>query len=116
MLDVYSGNVVTDGHGYALVHLPAYFEALNRDFRYQLTVIGSFARAVVWREVSANRFTIRTDGARVKVSWLVAGIRHDLWANANRTQVVVPKTGADLGHYLFPALYGQPDSAGIAHP
>jgi hypothetical protein len=31
----------------AVVTLPDSFEALNRDFRYQLSVIGQFAQAVV---------------------------------------------------------------------
>ena len=44
MMNVYNGNVVTDKRGMATVVLPEYFEALNSDFRYQLTVIGRFAR------------------------------------------------------------------------
>jgi len=43
MLNVYSGPVTTDGNGEAHVSLPSYFEALNEDFRYQLTVMGQFA-------------------------------------------------------------------------
>jgi hypothetical protein len=30
-----------------MVSLPEWFEALNTDFRYQLTVIGQFAQAIV---------------------------------------------------------------------
>ena len=40
MMNVYNGNVTTDGKGFATVKLPAYFQALNRDFRYQLTILG----------------------------------------------------------------------------
>ena len=50
--------------GDATVELPEWFEALNRDFRYQLTVIGggTWARARVARRRSTdNRFVIRTD-------------------------------------------------------
>jgi hypothetical protein len=43
MMNVYNGNVVTDKRGMATVVLPDYFKALNRDFRYQLTVVGQFA-------------------------------------------------------------------------
>jgi hypothetical protein len=46
MMNVYNGNVVTDKNGRATVALPDYFEALNRDFRYQLTVVGQFAQAI----------------------------------------------------------------------
>jgi trimeric autotransporter adhesin len=44
MLYVYSGNVITDKDSTATVLLPSYFEALNQDFRYQLTVVGSLRR------------------------------------------------------------------------
>jgi hypothetical protein len=71
MMNIYNGNVVTDGNGDAVVQLPDWFEALNRDFRYQLTVIGQFARAIVASEVSKQRFTIKTDQPNVKVSWQV---------------------------------------------
>ena len=47
MMNIYNGNVITDANGEAVVALPEWFEALNRDFRYQLTVIGQFAQAIV---------------------------------------------------------------------
>ena len=47
MMNIYNGNVTTDANGEATVALPAYFAALNRAFRYQLTVIGQFAQAIV---------------------------------------------------------------------
>ena len=50
MMNVYNGNVTTNSSGVAVVKLPAYFTALNRDFRYQLTVIGKMAQAIVDRE------------------------------------------------------------------
>ncbi|HOW17919.1 MAG TPA: hypothetical protein PLC79_02700, partial [Phycisphaerae bacterium] len=39
MKNVYDGVVTTDARGYATITLPDWFEALNRDFRYQLTVL-----------------------------------------------------------------------------
>ncbi len=116
MLDVYNGNVRTNRKGFATVTLPKYFQALNRSFRYQLTIVGrSFARAIVWKEIAHNRFTIRTDKPRVKVSWQVTGTRHDRFANANRIKVVLPKARAEQGKYLHPALYGKPRSQGIGY-
>jgi hypothetical protein len=91
MKNIYDGVVRTNGRGYATVRLPAWFQALNGDFRYQLTPIRSFARAVVWREVRRNSFVIRTSRPRVKVSWQVTGIRHDAFAKANRVKVDVAK-------------------------
>jgi trimeric autotransporter adhesin len=106
MMNVYNGNIATDGSGLATVTLPDWFEALNRDFRYQLTVIGQFAQAIVASEVNHNQFTIRTDKPNVKVSWQVTGIRQDAYANAHRIQVEEDKPPQDQGHYLHPELFG----------
>jgi hypothetical protein len=71
-----SGNVTTDAHGDAIVTLPDDFAAHQRDFRYQLTVIGQFAQAIVSSEINDNRFAIKTDRPNVKVSWQVTGVRY----------------------------------------
>jgi hypothetical protein len=116
MKNVYDGTVVTDGSGYATVAMPEYFEALNRDFRYQLTVVGpQFAQAIVASEMVKNHFTIRTDHPGVKVSWQVTGIRQDAFANAHRIQVEAEKAPADRGHYLYPELVGAPQTARIGY-
>jgi hypothetical protein len=108
MMNIYNGNVVTDGRGSAVVTMPDWFDALNRDFRYQLTVIGQFAQAIVASEIAGNQFTIRTDKPNVKVSWQVTGIRQDAWANAHRIPVEEEKTEKTRGFYLHPELYQQP--------
>jgi hypothetical protein len=108
MKNIYDGNVVTNRYGVATVTLPNYFEALNRDFRYQLTVIGQFAQAIVAKEISGNRFAIRTSKPGVKVSWQVTGIRHDAYADAHRIEVEVEKPPQEQGHYLHPELFGAP--------
>ena len=77
VINFYSGNVTTDADGKATVELPAYFEAINKDYRYQLTVVGTFAQAIVSKEVSDNRFEISTSSPNVKVSWEVKGVRND---------------------------------------
>jgi hypothetical protein len=115
MKNVYDGNVTTDAKGFATVILPKWLQALNKDFRYQVTVVGKAhwdAKAAIWQEIRNNRFTIRTDQANVKVSWQVTGVRHDPYANAHRIQVVVPKEGKADGKYLHPQLYGHPQSKG----
>ena len=119
MLNVYSGTVTTNRDGVARVRLPAYFEALNRDFRYQLTVIGEFARAMVSEEIKDNEFAIRTDPGRVKVCWQVTGVRKDAWAEANRIPVEETKPKAERGRYLHPELFGKKagaDPPGTGHP
>ncbi|HUV31417.1 MAG TPA: hypothetical protein VMY05_10050 [Acidobacteriota bacterium] len=106
MMNVYNGNVTTDGNGEAVVQLPDYFSAFNRDFRYQLTPIGEFAQAIVAEEISGNAFTIRTDKPNVKVSWQVTGIRTDAWAEANRMQVERVKPDNERGLYMHPEAFG----------
>lgn len=113
MMDIYNGNVVTDRAGNATVTLPDWFEALNRDFRYQLTVIGQFAQAIVAGEIQHNQFFIKTDKGLVKVSWQVTGIRQDAWANAHRIPVEEDKPEKERDYYLHPELYGQPAEKSI---
>ncbi len=113
MMNVYNGNVSTDAGGTATVTLPDWFEALNRDFRYQLTVIGQFAQAIVADELRDNQFVIRTDKPNVKVSWQVTGIRQDAFANANRIPVEEDKSPEERGKFLHPAAYDLPEELGI---
>jgi hypothetical protein len=48
-----------------------YFDALNGNFRYQLTLVGQFAQAVVAEEILDNRFTaLRNEPGR---RWAVEG-------------------------------------------
>jgi hypothetical protein len=93
--------------------LPDYFEALNEDFRYQLTVMGQFAQAMVGQEIRSNQFTIKSDRPRVKISWQVTGVRRDRWAVANRIAVEEEKGAKDKGRYLHPDLWGQSGEAAI---
>jgi hypothetical protein len=113
MMNIYNGNVVTDASGSAIVTLPDYFEALNMDFRYQLTVIGTFAQAIVAEEIMNNQFTIRTDRANTKVSWQVTGVRHDNYANAHRVIPEVEKEREFKGKYLHPAEFGKAATIGM---
>jgi hypothetical protein len=113
MMNLYNGNVTTDGDGNATIQLPNYFEALNRDFRYQTTVIGQFAQVFVAQEVMNNRFSIKTDKPNVQVSWQVTGIRQDACANAHRIEVEVEKPEGERGKYLTPEEHGEPANAGI---
>jgi hypothetical protein len=115
MKNVYDGLVHTNAKGFATVKFPDWFEALNRDFRYQLTLLGKDAwgaQAIVWEKVHDNRFVIRSK-PHVEVSWQVTGIRHDAWANAHRIQTVVPKTGSADGKYVHPELYAKPLSKSV---
>lgn len=113
MKNIYDGVVVTDAEGNAKVALPAWFDALNSDFRYQLTVIGQFAQAIVSQEISDNQFAIRTDKPNVKVSWQVTGIRQDAFARANRIPVEEVKPAKEQGFYLYPEAAGLSKEKGV---
>jgi hypothetical protein len=108
MMNIYNGNMTTDSNGDALVQLPDYFNALNRDFRYQLTAIGTFADSIVAEKITDNHFRIKTSSPNVKVSWQVTGIRQDAYANRSRIPVEEDKPEAERGFYLHPEAFGQP--------
>lgn len=117
-LNTYSGIVMTDNKGYATVRLPDYFESINRDFRYQLTVIDDsddFILTKVTREIRDNRFVIRTDKPHVKVSWRVEAVRNDRWLQRHGFTTEQEKEDEVKGKYLHPELYGQLDDKGILH-
>jgi hypothetical protein len=113
MMNVYNGNVTLDGRGQAWVALPDYFQALNRDFRYQLTCIGGFAPVYVAQKISGNRFRIAGGNPGLEVSWQVTGIRQDPIAETHRISVEKIKQPENRGKYLNPEAYGQPKSMGI---
>jgi trimeric autotransporter adhesin len=107
MMNIYNGNITTDARGYATVEMPAWFEALNGDFRYQLTSVGVFSQAIVAEEIKDGKFRIRTTKPHVKVSWQVTGVRHDAWANAHRIPTEEDKPEDEQGQYMHPELFGQ---------
>jgi trimeric autotransporter adhesin len=88
--------------------LPDWFEALNTDFRYQLTVIGQFAQAIVSSEIQNHEFAIRSSVPNVKVSWQVTGVRQDAYAKAHPMVVEQEKEPRVKGYYISPELYGAP--------
>ena len=114
MLNIYNGNVQLDAEGRSVVELPDWFQALNRDYRYQLTAIGAAAPELhVARGVEDGTFEIAGGAAGLTVSWQVTGIRDDAFARANRIDVEVAKTAAERGLYLHPAAFGLPPEMGI---
>ena len=114
MMNIYTGNVTLDGSGAASVDLPAWFEALNGDYRYQLTAIGAAAPNLhIAQEVANHQFSIAGGAPGMKVSWQVTGVRHDAFAQANPLVVELDKPANERGFYLHPALYGQPEEKQI---
>jgi hypothetical protein len=127
MKNIYDGMIVLDNNGEAEIELPEWFGALNKDFRYQLTAIGSPGpNLYVAEEISdtvtdfsnnnkKTHFKVAGGIPGMKVSWHVTGIRKDPWANAHRIQVKEDKPDKERGYYIYPELYNQPTNNGMSH-
>ncbi len=113
MKNVYDGVVTLDASGAATVRLPRWFQALNRDFRYQLTAIGSPApRLHISQGVDGNRFKVAGGEPGQQVSWQVTGVRHDAYARSHPIRVEVRKRGEEVGRLLHATEAGR--SASLA--
>jgi hypothetical protein len=114
MMNVYNGNVLLDAGGEAWVELPDWFEALNGEFRYQLTAIGAPSPNLhIAQKITGNRFKIAGGTPGLEVSWQVTGVRHDPYADAHRIPVEQYKSQEERGKYLHPAELGQSAASGI---
>jgi hypothetical protein len=88
MRNVYDGVVVLDAEGTAWVELPARFEELDREFRYQLTPVGGPAPDLhIEQEVQGSRFKIAGGEPGLKVSWQLTGTRHETLTEAHSIEV-----------------------------
>jgi hypothetical protein len=115
MKNFYDGVATLDARGETWVVLPAWFDALNREFRYQLTALGQPAPSLhVKDEIAGNRFRIAGGAPGQRVSWQVTGTRHDAYAEAHRIPVEADKPASERGKYLHPDLFGQPASRSVA--
>ena len=113
MKNVYDGIATLDANGEATVELAAWFSALNRDARYQLTCIGDYAPVYIARKIQDNCFTIAGGKPGMEVSWQVTGIRQDAWARAHPICPEQEKSPAEQGSYLHPEEHGVDASRGI---
>jgi hypothetical protein len=107
MKNIYDGTVVLDAHGTAIVALPAWFEAENGDFRYQLTAIGApCPRLYIARKIAGNAFSIAGGTPGAEVSWQVTGVRRDPFARAHPLVVEQAKDARERAAYHRPELDG----------
>jgi hypothetical protein len=112
--NIYDGTATLDRNGEAVIPLPDYFLALNRDFRYLATGMSDampdlhLARGVhrKWF-IFGPVFTVAGGTPGGTISWQVTGIRKDplILKNPIIPEVMKgPGRPVDKGHCLFPPL------------
>jgi trimeric autotransporter adhesin len=110
--NIYDGIATLDKNGEADIELPSYFEALNRDFRYQFFPLDEAMPDLhIQGEISGNRFMLAGGKPHGRVSWQVTGIRHDPYIIANPIIVEVEKGPGEVaarGECIFEPLCKQP--------
>jgi hypothetical protein len=110
VLNMYRGTIQLNVNGEATVTLPNYFEAVNTNFSYQLTAIGSAAPAIfVKSEIANNTFVIAGGQPNQKISWQVTAERNDKYAAAHPENKldVINKPAHLVGKYVHPVEYGK---------
>jgi hypothetical protein len=130
MKNLYDGVVALDDKGEAEIKLPAWFGALNKEFRYQLTSIGAPGpNLYIAEEISGSTNYIRERSSKhnyshfkiaggisgMKVSWQVTGVRHDPYAKAHPIEVERNKSDKERAHYIHPDVYGHTGEKRISH-
>lgn len=117
VMNTYVGRASLDSNGRATIYLPGYFLALNKDFRYFATPVGTPMPALhLDLEVRPQFlglfgtpvFSIEGGMPEGSVSWMVTGIRHDPYILSNPVTPQVEK-GLDApylrGEYVHPDVY-----------
>lgn len=114
MMNIYNGNITLNDKGEAVVQLPDWFGALNKEFRYQLTAIGAPGpNLYIAQEVRNNSFTIAGGTSGMKISWQVTGIRKDAFAEKHRIPIEEDKKNDEKGKYLHPEAFGKSREQGV---
>ena len=100
MKNIYDGVITLDEQGEATVTLLDWFEALNSDYRYQLTALDTASPNLhISQRIKERKFKIAGSQPDQEVSWQVTGIRQDEWAKANRIPVEELKNESEKIEY-----------------
>lgn len=111
ILNLYRGKEIFDANGKAIVELPDYFDAINKNASYQLTPIGAaMPNLFIEKEIENGTFVIAGGVAGKKVSWQLTAERNDPYLQQNpEHRVMEVDKGNERGTYLTPELYGVSD-------
>lgn len=106
--NLYDGIASLDDNGEVHIRLPDYFEALNRNFRYQFFPHGQpMPNLYVKGEIKDNEFVIAGGVPHGEISWQVSGNRHDPYILAHPivTEVMKgPDELVDIGECIYEPL------------
>jgi hypothetical protein len=69
---LYTGEIWTDGRGYATVNLPRSASRPHGALEYEVRALVRGVTAAIAAELIDGRFTIETDEPHVKVAWRVS--------------------------------------------
>lgn len=118
VLNIYRGTVAFGANGEAIVQLPEWFDAVNKNPSYQLTPIGAYAPLFIKEKLKDGRFVIGGGAEGMEVSWAVYAERNDpyLQQHPDARQVEELKGAREQGKYLRPDLYDQAPEKGIIQP
>ncbi len=115
ILNLYRGMATFDTSGQAIVQLPDYYDAINKNASYQLTPVGaSMPNLYIAEEVNNGTFVIAGGLSGKKVSWIITAERNDPYIRDNpESRNMVVDKGAERGLYLAPESYGHSADRGI---
>jgi hypothetical protein len=114
MKNIYDGIVFLDNNGNAVVDLPDWFEALNTNFRYQMTSIGKPSpNLYVSKKISNGTFEIAGGDPGTEICWQITGTRKDNYAKSNPLDVETAKSTDETGLYMHPESFGMAEERGI---
>lgn len=106
--NIYDGIATLDKSGEVTITLPAYYDALNKDSRYQFFAINApMPNLYIKTEEKDNAFTIAGGVPGGQISWQITGIRHDPYILANPIPNEVekgPNALVDKGDCLYEPL------------
>ena len=105
--NIYDDIAMLDKNGEVTIVLPAYYDVLNKDSRYQFFALDQAMPDLYLKsEEKNNQFTIAGGKPNGRISWQITGIRHDPYILLHPIHVEVDKGSGQpvtkKGQYLFP--------------